>query len=637
MAEVKMAWDRQPDDRQWKGPEGEDPRTLYQMLMTSVERFGNEPCFGYIPGEGMARVHINYNEFGELSTSVAKRLNDLGVKAGDRVAIILDNSVQWAALSYGANAIGAAYTAMYTHQHGSEWAYILGDSTPSIIAVANTAVLDKLVDNLPSEASAWPECGVILLGDEPANKIPPKGIEVHMWSDFVAEGRASENDFEIADDPFALNTLIYTSGTTGNPKGVMLTNWNTLSNILCVQSAFKIYVGDKNAAFLPWAHSFGSTFDLHWMIRCGVHINLISDLTKIADECIEIKPAVLLAVPRVWNKFYDRVNSQFEAATGVKKFLIGKAKKSAAKRIAKANVECDAVPASGFFDKLYDKLVWSKVRARFGGNIRFCMSGAAALSPDVAEFIQMVGFSCYEGYGLTETSPLVAANGWSGPGKSRLRCVGLVANGVKVTIDTDAWDDPDRPDEGEIIVHGPNVMKGYWNNEEATKEVIIEPGVFRTGDLGKLDKDGYLSITGRVKSQFKLENGKYVSPAPLEENLKLSPLVEQAVLDGRNMLKTYLIVHPNMDAMKSAMTAAGVDASGSNAEICARDSTKKWLLDELKTNNMKAPVWKGYEIAANIILDSEEWTTDNDMLTPSMKVKLRNLLKHHEGAIAEFS
>ena len=637
MAELKMAWERQPDDRQWDGPEGEDPRTLYQMLMTSVERFGTEPCFGYIPGEGMARVHLDYNTFGELSTSVAKKLNDIGVEKGDRVALILDNSVQWAALSYGANAIGAAYTAMYTHQHGSEWAYILGDSTPALIAVANTTVLDKLVDNLPSDASAWPRCGVILLGDDEANKIPPEGIEVHSWTDFVASGRASKNDFEIADDPFALNTLIYTSGTTGNPKGVMLTNWNTLSNILCVQSAFKIYVGDKNAAFLPWAHSFGSTFDLHWMIRCGVHINLISDLTRIADECIEIKPAVLLAVPRVWNKFYDRVNSQFEAATGVKKFLIGKAKKSAAKRIAKADVECDAVPAKGVFDKLYDKLVWSKVRARFGGNIRFCMSGAAALSPDVAEFIQMVGFSCYEGYGLTETSPLVSANGWSGPGTSKLRCVGRVANGVKVTIDTDAWDDPDRPDEGEIIVHGPNVMKGYWNNEEATKEVIMEPGVFRTGDLGKLSKDGYLAITGRVKSQFKLENGKYVSPAPLEENLKLSPLVEQAVLDGRNMLKTYLIVHPNMDALKSAMSGAGVDASGSNAEICARKTTKEWLLAELKSNNMKSPVWKGYEVAANLILDHEEWTTDNDMLTPSMKVKLRNLLKHHEGAIAEFS
>ncbi|MBT6526885.1 MAG: AMP-binding protein [Euryarchaeota archaeon] len=636
MAELQMAWERQPDDRQWITPEGDDPRTVYQMLMTSVGRFGPNDCFGYIPAKGASRVHITYNEFGELATAVGQQLADVGVAAGERVALILDNSVEWAAMAYGANGIGAAYTAMYTHQHGDEWAYILNDSAPSMLAVANTTILDKLVKHLPSDAAAWPRCGVVLLGDEPANEIPPEGIEVHAWADFVAAGRASENTFEVADDPFALNTLIYTSGTTGNPKGVMLTNWNTLSNVLCVQSAFKVYVGDKNAAFLPWAHSFGSTFDLHWMIRCGVHINLISEITRIADECIEIKPAVLLAVPRVWNKFYDRVNSQFNEATGVKKFLIGKAKKSAAKRIEKAGVECDAVPASGFFDKFYDKLVWSKVRARFGGNIRFCMSGAAALSPDVAAFIQQVGFSCYEGYGLTETSPLVSANGWAGPGTSKLRCVGRVANGVKVTIDTDAWDDPERPDEGEIIVHGPNVMQGYWNNEAATKEVIMEPGVFRTGDLGKLSSDGYLSITGRVKSQFKLENGKYVSPAPLEENLKLSPLVEQAVLDGRNMLKTYLIVHPNMEALKPALSNAGVDASGSNADICARASTREWLLAELREKNMQAPTWKGYERAANLILDPVEWTTDNDMLTPSMKVKLRNLLTLHDEEIKNF-
>ncbi len=631
MAELQMAWERQPDDRQWKTPEGDDPRTLYQMLMTSVERFGSNQCFGYIPEKGMPRTHITYDEFGSLATAVGQRLADLGVSTGDRVAIILDNSVEWASLAYGANAIGAAYTAMYTHQHGGEWAYILNDSTPTLLAVANTGVLDKLVEHMPKEASGWPSAGILLMGEEPANQLPPEGIAVHGWTEFVALGRKSENTFEVADDPFALNTLIYTSGTTGNPKGVMLSNWNTLSNILCVQSAFKVYVGDKNAAFLPWAHSFGSTFDLHWMIRCGVHINLISDLTRIADECIEIKPAVLLAVPRVWNKFYDRVNSQF-AASPVKRFLSGKARKHASKRIAKAGVECDAVPPKGVLDKFYDKLIWSKVRARFGGNIRFCMSGAAALSPDVAEFIQMVGFSCYEGYGLTETSPLVAANGWAGPGTSKLRCVGRVANGVKVTIDTDAWDDPERPDEGEIIVHGPNVMMGYWNNEEATNEVIIEPGVFRTGDLGKLNGE-FLAITGRVKSQFKLENGKYVSPAPLEENLKLSPFVEQAVLDGRNMLRTFLVVHPNMENLKPALKAAGVDVSGSNADICARPETNAWLLNELKANNMKAPVWKGYEVAANLILDPVEWSTDNDMLTPSMKVKLRNLLTHHEEAI----
>ncbi len=317
----------------------------------------------------------------------------------------------------------------------------------------------------------------------------------------------------------------------------------------------------------------------------------------------------------------------------MKKVFVGKAQKSAAKRIAKSGVECDAVAPKGFSDKLWDKLVWSKVRARFGGNIRFCMSGAAALSPDVAAFIQMVGFNCYEGYGLTETSPLVSANGWAGPGMSKLNTVGRVANGVNVIIDTDAWDDPARPDEGEIIVQGPNVMMGYWNNDEATAEVIMEPGKFRTGDLGKLTSDGFLCITGRVKSQFKLQNGKYVSPAPLEENVKLSPYVEGAVLDGRNMVKTYLIIHPDMKALKTGLTAANIKFPNDDAEICKDQKVKDWLLTELQTNNMVAPAWKAYEIAGSIILDNEEWITDNDLLTPSMKVKMRNLLAKHEDAI----
>jgi len=630
MQPKKMAWPRQPQDRQWIKPEGDDPRTLYQMLMVSQEMFADEPCFGFIPAPGMARVHLTYREFGELATSVAKGLRDIGVEKDDRVAIIVDNSVEWAAVSYGANALGAAYTAMYTHQHGKDWAYILNDSTPKAVVVANTEVLDKLCASL--EDDAWPSSGVILLGDEPANELPPEGVEVRMWSSFVKEGRAAKDLDGFNDNHESLSTLIYTSGTTGDPKGVMLSNWNTLSNVLCVQGVFELYPGDKNAAFLPWAHSFGSTFDLHWMIRMGVHINLISDLTKIADECIEIKPAALLAVPRVWNKFYDRVNSQFDSATGLKKMFIGKAQKSAAKRIAKAGVECDAVPPNGFFDKLWDKLVWSKVRARFGGNIRFCMSGAAALSPDVAAFVQKVGFSCYEGYGLTETSPLVSANGWMGPGGSRLRTVGKPANGVTVTIDKSAWDDPDRPDEGEVIVHGPNIMQGYWNLPEATAEVMTEDGGFRTGDLGKM-VDGFLSITGRVKSQFKLENGKYVSPAPLEENLKLSPLVEQCVLDGRNMRNTFLIVHPAMKPLRSALSDAGVNAPADDEELCNDEGVKAWLLKHLATENMVEPVWKGYETARNIILDPNEWTVDNDMMTPSLKVKLRNLLTHHDEAI----
>ena len=178
--------------------------------------FGDAPCIGYIPEPGRPREHLSYNQFGDLATQVAKGLRNIGVEKGDRVAIILDNSFQWAALSYGANALGAAYTAMYTHQHGKDWAYILGDATPKVVAVANTEVLDKLCDALDEDG--WPASGVILLGDDPANKLPPEGVPVRSWMEFTQMGRASADLEEIADDPSALSTLIYTSGTTGNPK-----------------------------------------------------------------------------------------------------------------------------------------------------------------------------------------------------------------------------------------------------------------------------------------------------------------------------------------------------------------------------------------------------------------------------------
>ena len=633
MAEHQRAWERQSDSRQWDKPEGDDPVTLYRMMKTSVERFSDQPLFGYVPAEGMPRSHLTYGEFADLVDAVASGMVSRGVVAGDRIALIVDNSVEWAATALAANAVGALYTAMYTQQRGKEWAYILGDSTPSMVVVANTAVLDKLVEAMPDDASAWPANGIVLLGEDEANEVPPEGIEVVNWSAFVQAGRAADALGEVADDPMALATLIYTSGTTGNPKGVMLTNWNILSNILSVQSVFPIYIGDKSASFLPWAHVFGSTVDLFYMIRSGVHVNLISDLTRIADELVEIKPAVMCAVPRVWNRFYDRVNAQLDSS-GVKRFLAGKARKHAAKRIAKAGVVCDAVEPTTFWDKRFDSLIWGKVRDRFGGNLRFAISGASALSPDVAKFIQMVGISCFEGYGLSETSPMVSANGWMGYGESRLNSVGKVLNGIEVTIDTSAWDDPDRPDEGEIIVTGPNVMEGYWNKPEETAKVIMEPGTFRTGDLGKLSKDGYLTITGRVKSQFKLENGKYVSPAPLEENLKLDAVIEQAALDGRNRRNTFLIVHPNMEALRKELNTAGIATTDDDAAVCADPAVGEWLLNRVATHAKGDSNWKGYEIPRDIILDHDEWTTDNGLMTPTMKVKLRNLLTRHEDAIA---
>jgi len=630
--EMQWAWPKADAHRDWSQPAGDDPHTLYDMLMQSVERFGDHPCFGWIQEKGMERVNLSYLEFSSLVDSVARGFVSKGLIGEERIALITDNCIEWAAAAYAANRLGAAYTGMYTHQHGSEWKFIIDDSSPTIIIVANTGVLDRLSANLSDKAEDWPSGGVILLGEEEANELPPEGVEVENWSAFISASRTAPALERPRSDHNSLASLIYTSGTTGNPKGVMLSNWNLLSNVVAVQSVFEIYVGDRNAAFLPWAHSFGSTFDLHYMLRSGVHINLISDLRRIADECQVIKPHCMLAVPRVWNKFHDRVSAQFQTS-GLKRFMSGQANLYSAKRIRKSGIDCDAVPAKGFSDKLFDKLVWKKVRARFGGKLRFALSGAAALSPDVAGFIQKVGFTIYEGYGLTETSPLVSANGWMGKGKSRLHTVGQPISGVKIVIDTSVWDDPDNPDDGEIIVYGPNVMQGYWNNPEATADVMTADGGFRTGDLGRLSDDGYLSITGRVKSQFKLENGKYVSPAPLEENLKLSPLVEQCVLDGRNRKHTYLIIHPNKEAMEPALKASGLILSGDWKQICSDAAVRSWLLDELCNNCMEKPTWKGFEKPDAIILDSEEWSTDNDLLTPSLKVKLRNLMRLHEEEI----
>lgn len=614
-------------NRDWTNPIAGDPKTLHEMMMNAVSRSGSDPLFGYIPGRDQPRIHVTYDEFGGLVESVSRGLRDRGVKSGDRVAIILNNSVEWAATSYATNALGAAYTAMYTHQHGSEWAYIIADSGPTVLVAADTDVLDRLCEHLP--ADGWPSGGIILVGEDEPNSRPPEGVSVTNWSQFVAEGNNSEPVGEPARDPHGLATLLYTSGTTGNPKGVMLTNWNILHNILTMQGRFELYKGDRTASFLPWAHSFGQMGDLHFMLHQGVHINLISDLLKIAEECQVIKPHALFAVPRVWNKLYGKVMAGLNSSP-IKKRLGALAFKKARARIAADGRDCIKIQPKGFLDKKLDKIVFGKVRGRFGGEMRFCISGGAALSPEVASFIQCVGFSMFEGYGLTETSPLISLNGWEEGHACKLGSVGRAIPGVRVVIDQDAWDDPDS-DDGEIVAYGPNIMKGYWKNPEATAEVMTEDGGFRTGDLGILI-DGFIKITGRVKEQFKLQNGKYVAPSPLEESLKLSALVEQCCVDGTNKIKTFTIIHPNEYALRDGLKAAKIDASGSFEELCASAEVRTYTLDALKKEIM-GPNWKGFEISGSIILDPDEWTTDNEMITPSLKVKRRALFDRHQADI----
>ena len=240
----------------------------------------------------------------------------------------------------------------------------------------------------------------------------------------------------------------------------------------------------------------------------------------------------------------------------------------------------------------------------------------------------------FEGYGLTETSPLISLNGWEDGHPCKLGTVGRPVPGVRVVIDRDAWDDPDSED-GEIVAYGPNIMKGYWKKPEATAEVMTDDGGFRTGDLGRLD-DGFIRITGRVKEQFKLENGKYVAPSPLEESLKLSDLVEQCCVDGTNKIKTFTILHPNEKALRDGLSGAGINSSGTFEELCVSPEVRTWVLSSLKEEIM-APNWKGFEISGGVILDPEEWTTENEMITPKLSVKRRALFSRHQAEIDKFN
>ena len=616
-------------DRDWTKPIDDDPHTLYDLLEKAVGRYQDQLLFGYIPSPGMPRVHITYNEMFGSVQAAARSMQELGVKEGDRVAMILNNSVEWATIAYAASALGASYTSMYTHQHGSEWAYIIGDSTPSILFIADDEILVGLSEHLGDDAEAWPSSGVVVLGDDKPTADVPDGVNVGTWVDFLSSGRkAQETDpFEPASlDHGRLATLIYTSGTTGKPKGVMLSNWNILHNITSMQGRFDIHAGDRTASFLPWAHSFGQMGDLHFMVHQGVHINIISDLTKIVDECAEIRPHALFAVPRIWNRVYDKVMA---GMTGIKGVLGHRALKLAKRRIERAGVELVAVPPRGFMDKLLDKIVLKKIRGKFGGEMRFCVSGGAALSPEVATFIQCVGFSIFEGFGLTETSPLVSLNGWEEGNHCRIGSVGRVVPGVRVIIDQDAWEDPDTED-GEVVIDGPNVMQGYWNKEEETNAVMTDEGYFRTGDLGRID-DGFLFITGRVKEQFKLQNGKYVAPAPLEESLKLSPYVEQCLVDGSGKTKTFTVIVPDFQILRTKLEQAKVAMPKTNKELANDKAVCSWVLEDLKSSIMSG--WKGFEVSGSIIIDYDEWTTENRLLTPKLSVRRKQVLDRHDGTI----
>ena len=589
---------------------GTDFRNLVDLYESSVGRYTDNQLFGTRHTEGWR--WITYGEFGKQVDHARGGLAGLGVEAGDRVAVISDNRVEWAIGAYATYGLGAAWVPMYEAQLAKEWKFILGNSGSKVVFVGDDGIraqLDDVRDELPELDQ------VVVIGGE-------AGGDSISWAELVSRGADAPVDTV---DPASedLACLIYTSGTTGLPKGVMLSHGNITSNVNVFPDMFDVGPDDRTASFLPWAHSFGQTIDLHFMIGAGASAGLTSAKT-LMDDLADLKPTILVSVPAVYNRLYDALQKMMDAKGGVTKKLFDRALANEQKRASLA-AEGKTTRWVEIQHDMFDKLVFSKVRNGFGGRLKYSISGGAAISVEVAEFISALGMTVYEGYGLTETSPVAAANT---PAYRRVGSIGKEIPGVTITIDRDATGDEQV---GELVVRGPNVMLGYFNLPEENEKALTADHAFRTGDLGYRDEDGFLFIRGRIKEQYKLENGKYVVPSPIEEQLQLSGFVTNIMVYGEQRPYNVAVIVPDMDALTKW---AGDHGLGDLSEEALLEDETVNDLYQREINRLSGSI-KGYEQVRGFVLEDEEFSPENGMLTPSLKVKRQAVLDRYGDDLAK--
>ncbi len=584
---------------------------LVDVLTRSVADYGSSNLFGTkIKGQWS---WITYRDFGQRVDHFRGGLQQIGIGAGDTVGVISANRVEWAMAAYATYGLGARLCPMYESQQEKDWRYILEDSGAKVL-IASTYAIYETVRDWAGKLGAVERVFCMALPAEDAA------------STAALEAIGREHPTPVIDiDPNAVCGFIYTSGTTGKPKGVLLSHANICANINSVSQFFDIGTGDLSVSFLPWAHSFGQTCELHVMVSHGSAVAIAESVEKLIENFAEVRPTVLFSVPRIFNKIYDGLQKKMAADGGLKKKLFDAAMVNAEK-LKQLQASGRSSIVVSLKQSFFDKLVFSKVRERFGGRLRYACSGGAALSPEVGDFINKLGIMVCEGYGLTETSPIVTTNR---PGDLRLGSVGKPVPDVEVIIDTSVVENKDSKD-GEILVKGPNVMLGYHGLPEETAAVMREDGAFRTGDLGHLDADGYLYITGRIKEQYKLENGKYVVPAPLEELLQLSPFIIQAFIHGFNKPFNVVLLVPDRPALEKWATEQGI--TGDYAALLA-DSRTQQLVEEQIEKYGKG--FKRYELPRKFHLLADEFTVENGMLTPKLSVKRQVVHDHYQAELTE--
>ncbi len=590
------------------------PGTLAELFITTVEARRDQVAFRHFPGEGPQIVDISYGEALEQVRAVVGGLRALGVERGDRAAILSENRPEWAFVDYGCICAGVWDVPIYATLTQPQVAYILGNSSASLIFTSTPEQMEKVVA-ARARIDGSPQ---IVVFDAPEQV--PEGVL--SWSDFIAQGRqdmahVSAEAFRasaLEAEPDQVATLLYTSGTTGDPKGVMLTHNNLRSNVQAASVQLPMAADDSTMSFLPLSHIFQRMVD-YLFFSSGVSIAYAHSILTVADDFKVVRPTVAVSVPRLYEKVYNGVME----AEGFKKKLIQWAKGVGD---AWADEVLDGREPGALLRLRYrvaDAVVFKKIRAAVGGRIRYFISGGAPLAPELSRFFYFVGLPILEGYGLTETSPVTNVNTLE---RFKIGTVGPPVPGTEIRI----------AEDGEILVRGPQVMKGYYELPEATAEAIDEGGWFHTGDIGEIDEQGLLTITDRKKDLIVTAGGKNVAPQPIENRLKTNDYVDQVVMlgDRRNFCSVLIVPSfVNLESWADKLGIAFQDRRSLLSNLEVQEFMETQVFDALRG-------LARYETPKKIGLLEDPFTVEDGTLTPTEKVKRRAVVALYKDLIDSF-
>jgi long-chain acyl-CoA synthetase len=592
--------------------------SLPKLFLDAVDRFKNPRAQMFRAADGWEA--ISANEMLRRVAALSNALVDLGVQPGDRVGLFAPNCPEWHIADFAVQGIGAVVVPVYFNESADRLAYILNDSGAKVVFACGEAQGRKIADCRERLPALEHVICVSAPSDLPREILRYETLIAPTGSANVAVKVAAQVEeyraraAAVAGDQLA--TIIYTSGTTGEPKGVMLTHDNLRSNAIAFSQDFDMLPSDVALSLLPLAHVYERTIDYSYFLH-GVSIAYVAQIETVPQALLEVKPTMMVAVPRLYEKTYANIVERGHRESGLKRKLFDWALGMASQAIPWRAYGKRPSSSLKFRWEIADRLVYSKIRAGLGGSLRVMSSGGAPLARELAEFFWSIGMPVYQGYGLTETSPVVSANT---PKANKVGTVGRPVADVQVHI----------ADDGEILVRGPCVMQGYYRKPEETHAVITPDGWFLTGDIGRLDEDGYLIITDRKKELLKTAGGKFVAPAPIENLLKTSPYITNAIVVGDKRKFVSVLIVANVAAIEAASREVRHDFSTS-----AQVLTDPWVRDLLsrEIERLTASLAQ-YEKPKRFAILDKDFSYASGELTYTLKLKRRVIEEHYQDVIA---